>query len=194
MVTTSGVQRDPPKDLAGVLDESAQTLFMTELVRGLMLTLKAFFDKKVTVRPLRGCELCEFAVPMESLTRVLLYMLSGLFSEALRPEAQRSAPSVCGWGAAPDKLPLREGPDQPALPRRARAAALPDRRGALHRVQALRGGARALFSLLWHAVRCKRGYMFRAYEAGGPASMCGCRVHVKPVLCTCMCFGLGHLK
>ena len=50
MVTTSGVQRDPPKDLAGVLDESAQTLFMTELVRGLMLTLKAFFDKKVTVR------------------------------------------------------------------------------------------------------------------------------------------------
>ena len=63
MVTTSGVQRDPPKDLAGVLDESAQTLFMTELVRGLMLTLKAFFDKKVTVRPLRGCELCELAIP-----------------------------------------------------------------------------------------------------------------------------------
>lgn len=49
MVTTSGVQRDPPKDLAGVLDESAQTLFMTELFRGMMLTLKAFFDKKVTV-------------------------------------------------------------------------------------------------------------------------------------------------
>ena len=51
MVTTSGVQRDPPKDLAGVLDESANTLFMTELVRGMMLTLKAFFDKKYTVRP-----------------------------------------------------------------------------------------------------------------------------------------------
>ncbi|KAK9846604.1 hypothetical protein WJX81_007523 [Elliptochloris bilobata] len=49
MVTTSGVQRDPPKDLAGVLDESAQTLFMTELFRGMMLTLKAFFDKKVTI-------------------------------------------------------------------------------------------------------------------------------------------------
>ncbi len=55
MVTTSGVQRDPPKDLAGVLDESAQTLFMTELFRGMMLTLKAFFDKKVTVSALRYC-------------------------------------------------------------------------------------------------------------------------------------------
>jgi hypothetical protein len=52
MVTSpAGVQRDPPKDLAGVLDESANTLFMTELVRGMMLTLKAFFDKKYTVRP-----------------------------------------------------------------------------------------------------------------------------------------------
>lgn len=39
-----------PKDLAGVLDESAQTLFLTEMFRGLNLTLKAFFDKKVTVR------------------------------------------------------------------------------------------------------------------------------------------------
>jgi hypothetical protein len=32
-----------------VLDESAQTLFLTEMLRGLGLTLKAFFDKKVTV-------------------------------------------------------------------------------------------------------------------------------------------------
>lgn len=43
-------QREVPKDLAGVLDESAQTLFLTEMFRGLNLTLKAFFDKKVTVR------------------------------------------------------------------------------------------------------------------------------------------------
>jgi hypothetical protein len=42
-------QREVPKDLAGVLDESAQTLFLTEMFRGLNLTLKAFFDKKVTV-------------------------------------------------------------------------------------------------------------------------------------------------
>ena len=33
-----------------VLDESANTLFLTEMFRGLSLTLKAFFDKKVTVR------------------------------------------------------------------------------------------------------------------------------------------------
>lgn len=45
-------QREVPKDLAGVLDESAQTLFLTEMFRGLNLTLKAFFDKKVTVRVL----------------------------------------------------------------------------------------------------------------------------------------------
>jgi NADH dehydrogenase (ubiquinone) Fe-S protein 8 len=32
-----------------VLDESANTLFLTEMFRGLSLTLKAFFDKKVTV-------------------------------------------------------------------------------------------------------------------------------------------------
>ncbi|KAK9819741.1 hypothetical protein WJX72_001815 [[Myrmecia] bisecta] len=42
-------QREAPKNLAGVLDESAQTLFMTEMARGLSLTLKAFFDKKVTI-------------------------------------------------------------------------------------------------------------------------------------------------
>ncbi len=43
-------QREVPKDIAGILDESAQTLFLTEMFRGLNLTLKAFFDKKVTVR------------------------------------------------------------------------------------------------------------------------------------------------
>lgn len=42
-------QREVPKDLASVLDESAQTLFLTEMMRGLNLTLKAFFDQKVTV-------------------------------------------------------------------------------------------------------------------------------------------------
>ena len=42
-------QREVPKDMASVLDESAQTLFLTEMMRGLNLTLKAFFDEKVTV-------------------------------------------------------------------------------------------------------------------------------------------------
>lgn len=35
-----------------VIDASSQTLFLTEMFRGLNLTLKAFFDRKVTVRPL----------------------------------------------------------------------------------------------------------------------------------------------
>ncbi|KAI8105868.1 hypothetical protein M9434_000447 [Picochlorum sp. BPE23] len=42
-------QRQPPKDFAGVLDESAQTLFLTELMRGLAMTLKVFFEPKVTI-------------------------------------------------------------------------------------------------------------------------------------------------
>lgn len=42
-------QKEAPKDLAGVLDESANTLFLTELWRGLALTLKVFFEPKVTV-------------------------------------------------------------------------------------------------------------------------------------------------
>lgn len=42
-------QRAPPKDWAGVLDESAQTLFLTEMWRGLGYTLKSFFDPKVTI-------------------------------------------------------------------------------------------------------------------------------------------------
>lgn len=42
-------QRRPPQDMAGVLDESAQTLFLTELLRGMALTLKVFFEPKVTI-------------------------------------------------------------------------------------------------------------------------------------------------
>lgn len=42
-------QREAPRDLAGVLDESSQTLFLTELWRGLAMTLKVFFEPKVTI-------------------------------------------------------------------------------------------------------------------------------------------------
>lgn len=40
-----------------VLDESAQTLFLTEMFRGLSLTLRAFFDRKVTVSPKHSCRI-----------------------------------------------------------------------------------------------------------------------------------------
>src|SRR4028119_1030283 len=39
-----------------------------------------------------------------------------------------------------DQLSVREEPDLAPLPRRACASPLPERRGALHRVQAVRGG------------------------------------------------------
>ncbi|XP_028062864.1 NADH dehydrogenase [ubiquinone] iron-sulfur protein 8, mitochondrial-like [Camellia sinensis] len=37
------------KDWSSVFERSINTLFLTEMVRGLMLTLKYFFDPKVTV-------------------------------------------------------------------------------------------------------------------------------------------------
>lgn len=37
-----------------MLDESANTLFLTELWRGLALTLKVFFERPVTVRAQAG--------------------------------------------------------------------------------------------------------------------------------------------
>lgn len=87
-------QRAAPKDLAGVLDESAQTLFLTEMLRGLSLVLKVFFEPKVTINypfekgPLsprfRGehvlrryptgeerciaCKLCEAICPAQAIT------------------------------------------------------------------------------------------------------------------------------
>ncbi len=41
--------KEVPRDIAGVLDASAQTLFITEIARGMSLALKYFFTKKVTV-------------------------------------------------------------------------------------------------------------------------------------------------
>ena len=48
-----------------VIDESSQTLFLTEMFRGLNLTLKAFFDRKVTVSAAcRRLVSCTNAVPL----------------------------------------------------------------------------------------------------------------------------------
>ena len=87
-------EKRAPTDLAGVLDASAKTLVLTELLRGMSLTLKYFFDKKVTINypfekgPLsprfRGehalrryptgeerciaCKLCEAICPAQAIT------------------------------------------------------------------------------------------------------------------------------
>jgi len=87
-------EKQMPTDLAGVLDASAKTLVLTELLRGMSLTLKYFFDKKVTINypfekgPLsprfRGehalrryptgeerciaCKLCEAICPAQAIT------------------------------------------------------------------------------------------------------------------------------
>ena len=60
-----------------MLDNSAQTLFLTEMFRGMSLTLKYFFEKKVTVRrgvrgvnlragECRNSHLCARASPLPS--------------------------------------------------------------------------------------------------------------------------------
>ncbi|MED6180525.1 hypothetical protein PIB30_011039 [Stylosanthes scabra] len=82
------------KDWSSVFERSINTLFLTEMVRGLMLTLKYFFDTKVTINypfekgPLsprfRGehalrryptgeerciaCKLCEAICPAQAIT------------------------------------------------------------------------------------------------------------------------------
>ncbi|KAL0356711.1 UNVERIFIED_CONTAM: NADH dehydrogenase [ubiquinone] iron-sulfur protein 8, mitochondrial [Sesamum calycinum] len=86
--------KDISKDWSSVFEQSVNTLFLTEMVRGLMLTLKYFFDPKVTINypfekgPLsprfRGehalrryptgeerciaCKLCEAICPAQAIT------------------------------------------------------------------------------------------------------------------------------
>ena len=89
-----GSTRETPTDVAGILDQSAQILFLSEMTRGMGLALKYFFTKKVTINypfeksPLsprfRGehalrrypsgeerciaCKLCEAACPAQAIT------------------------------------------------------------------------------------------------------------------------------
>ena len=93
-VAAPGSAREAPADVAGVLDQSAQILFLSEMTRGMGLALKYFFTKKVTINypfeksPLsprfRGehalrrypsgeerciaCKLCEAACPAQAIT------------------------------------------------------------------------------------------------------------------------------
>lgn len=91
---TDKLANDLAKDWSTVLEKSMNTLYLTEMVRGLMLTLKYFFDRKVTINypfekgPLsprfRGehalrryptgeerciaCKLCEAICPAQAIT------------------------------------------------------------------------------------------------------------------------------
>ncbi|KAJ8767173.1 hypothetical protein K2173_013570 [Erythroxylum novogranatense] len=80
--------KEVSKDWSSVFERSINTLFLTEMVRGLSLTLKYFFEKKVTKGPLsprfRGehalrryptgeerciaCKLCEAICPAQAIT------------------------------------------------------------------------------------------------------------------------------
>ena len=68
--------KEVPRDIAGVLDASAQTLFITEIARGMSLALKYFFTKKVTVSPF----LSFFSRPFSSPDFLFLGRVAPLFS------------------------------------------------------------------------------------------------------------------
>lgn len=87
-------QAAPLKDISGVLDHTAHVLYLTEMMRGMALTLRMFFDKKDTINypfekgPLSprfrgehvlrryqsgeerciGCKLCEAICPAQAIT------------------------------------------------------------------------------------------------------------------------------
>lgn len=49
-MTASQSEQEMATDTKGVLNHSAQTLFLSELTRGMSINLKYFFDTKITVR------------------------------------------------------------------------------------------------------------------------------------------------
>jgi len=90
-----------------VLDESANTLFLTEMFRGLSLTLKAFFDKKVTVRLWRGLA-CHFLLTCQMRALNIWRGFASLCGSSRRLPEQLSFTSIalssrlkiilaCGW-------------------------------------------------------------------------------------------------
>jgi hypothetical protein len=78
-----------------------------------------------------------FVLGPETMTRVFSYLKSLMLIEFLRAWAHAQ---VHVQAEVHGELPVREVPAVAALPRPARAAPLPERRRALHRLQAVRGG------------------------------------------------------
>ena len=63
--------RKAPRGVGSILDDSASTLFVTEVFRGMAYTLKAFFDPKLTINyPFEKGAISEscFVLPLCSLT------------------------------------------------------------------------------------------------------------------------------
>ena len=87
---------------SAVLDESAQTLFLTEMARGLLLTLKTFFEPKVTVSSAAGYAIlaCRAALVVPKAVRA---GLSGIEQTALavlaiaRNRIDSKGPGLPAW-------------------------------------------------------------------------------------------------
>ncbi|KAL6346808.1 hypothetical protein AAG906_002924 [Vitis piasezkii] len=82
--------KDMSKDWNSVFNHSINTLFLTEMVRGLMLTLKYFFDTQVTINyPFEkgeerciACKLCE-AVRLHNHSLCLIEFGNLVYSSSL---------------------------------------------------------------------------------------------------------------
>jgi len=103
------------KGVSEFLDRSAKMLFMTEIMRGFWLTAEVMTKPKV------GGFSSRF--PSVFIQFFHTWMVRHFFSVPTAGDHQ---------------LPIRERPFKPSLSWRACAAPVPERRGALHRVQALR--------------------------------------------------------
>jgi hypothetical protein len=68
--------RKSPRDVGSILDDSASTLFVTEVFRGMAYTLKAFFDPKLTINyPFEKGAISEF---VERCTGDVCWLFEGL--------------------------------------------------------------------------------------------------------------------
>ena len=146
------------------LDQAARAVFLWEFVSAFFLAMRYFFKAKPTLNypfekgPIsprfRGehalrrysngeerciaCKLCEAICPAQAITieagpRRPLDIPVGVRSRHHVGDALLLRPQI------DPQLSLREGTAVAALPRRARASSLSERRRTLHRLQALRG-------------------------------------------------------
>ena len=119
------------KSAMATIDDAASTLFCTEIFRGMAMTLNYFWRKPATIY-----------YPFEKVSRIL-HALGGTAGGAFHSVTTQRGTQLALGGLLTNSLDIVArfvaGSALPSLPRRACASTVPEWRGAVHRVQALRG-------------------------------------------------------